>query len=422
MVGGIARVGHRPVIPRRHVVAAEFPRPKEGPSCSGEHDGLVLSNRAGFRSNGGPARQHPARSYPFSFEFELPGVPGMLRRLTFFGVFALYASSDEEAVGTFGATVKGFDGSNETFRFDLLNGSSYADARDLSPRRWVSGDGSSLDTVGETLVDDIPARVDMLTLDVPIDAKVTSVRFTDLGSPASFIIFDAFAEWEMAAGCPFRSRSGGVALGELASVVRVGDRVRFETALRQLDDSIDQAEDLDEARGQALTFLAVVTASTLEMGGPRSMVRVGLEAARELDRIDTAEGIRAAIHRILSEIAEPLLARSETPSMHLIDRALAMLERNYAKDLTDDVMAEYVGMSTSHFRHLFREATGQPFHRYLVNLRLEKARALLQDGDLPVSQVASLVGFAGLSHFSRAFSGRFHVSPTSARRPPVPNS
>ncbi|MHB8636836.1 MAG: helix-turn-helix domain-containing protein [Fimbriimonadaceae bacterium] len=414
--------GVRPPIPRRHVVVAALPRPAEGPTYGGEHDGLKLSNLPAFRSNGGPGRQHPARSYPFSFEIELPEVPGTLRRLSFVGVFALFAGSEEESVGAFGATIRGNVGGAETFRYDLLNGTSYADARDLTPRHWLRGDGTSLDTVGVATVDDAPARVDLLTLDVPIDAPVRSVRFTDLGSPASFAVFDVFAEFELTAGCPFRARSGGVSLGELASVVRLGDRVRFNKALDQLDDSIERAMDLDEARGQALTFLAVVTASTIELGGPRSMVRVGLEAARELDRVESHAAIRLAIHRILSEVAEPLFLRSDNPATHLIDRSLAMLERNFAKDLSDVAMADYIGMSTSHFRHLFREATGQPFHRYLVNLRLEKARALLQDGDLPVSQVASLVGFAGLSHFSRAFSSRFRVSPTSARRPQVPSS
>ncbi|HLK14243.1 MAG TPA: AraC family transcriptional regulator [Fimbriimonadaceae bacterium] len=378
---------------------------------------MNLSNLPAFRSNGGPSRHHPARSFPFSFEIELPEVPGSLRRLSLFGVFALFAGPDNEAPGTFGATLRGYDTGSETVRYDLINGTSYADGRDLEPRHWLRGDGTSLDTVGHTEVDGESARVDLLTLDIPANATVRAVRFTDMGSPASFAIFDVFAEFELAAGCPFRASSGGVSLGELASVVRVGNRVRFDKALNQLDASIEKADDLDEARGQALTFLAVVTASTLELGGPRSMVRVGLEAARELDRIHDREEIRQAIHRILAEVAEPLFARSENPSMHLIDRALAMLERNYAKDLSDAAMADYVGMSTSHFRHLFREATGQPFHRYLVNLRLEKARALLQDGDLPVSQVATLVGFAGLSHFSRAFSTRFRVSPTSTRRP-----
>jgi AraC-like DNA-binding protein len=422
MGGGDLQAGRRPAIPRRHVVAATLPRPSEGPTFAGEHDGLGLSNLPAFRSNGGPARQHPARSYPFSFEVELPEVPGSLRRLSVFGLFALFAGPEEEAAGTFGATIRGLDGKQETFRYDLLNGTSYSDARDLSPRHLLRGDGSSLDTVGETLVDGSTARVDLLTLDVPSDVTIRTVRFTDLGSPASFAVFDVFAEFEIAAGCPFRAKSGGVSLGELASVVRVGDRVRFNKALDQLDDSIERAMDLDEARGQSLTFLAVVTASTLELGGPRSMVRVGLEAARELDRIDSREEIRQAIHKILGEVAEPMFARSDNPSMHLIDRALAMLERNYAKELSDVVIADYIGMSTSHFRHLFRKATGQPFHRYLVNLRLEKARALLQDGDLPVSQVASLVGFAGLSHFSRAFSSRFLVSPTSTRRPHVSSS
>ena len=79
-------------------------------------------------------------------------------------------------------------------------------------------------------------------------------------------------------------------------------------------------------------------------------------------------------------------------------------------------MAQQLGLSTSHFRYLFKQATGQPFHKYLVSLRLEKARRMLVEQGLPVSTVAKAVGFSALSHFSRAFAQRFSVSPTSLRR------
>ncbi len=139
MRGGNLHAGRRPAIPRRHLVAAELPRPSEGPTFAGEHDGMNLSNLPAFRSNGGPSRHHPARSFPFSFEIELPEVPGSLRRLSLFGVFALFAGPDNEAPGTFGATLRGYDTGSETVRYDLINGTSYADGRDLEPRHWLRG-------------------------------------------------------------------------------------------------------------------------------------------------------------------------------------------------------------------------------------------------------------------------------------------
>jgi AraC family transcriptional regulator len=160
----------------------------------------------------------------------------------------------------------------------------------------------------------------------------------------------------------------------------------------------------------------MVTAATLEMGGSRHMHRVQLEAARELDRLEDPAQIAVTARRYVEGVADSLLKPAPSPSSYLVDRALAMVERNFARDLTDAAVAAQLGLSTSHFRFLFRETTGQPFHKYLVALRLEKARQMLLADEVPVSVVAKAVGFAGLSHFSRAFTQRFSVSPTSIRR------
>ena len=58
----------------------------------------------------------------------------------------------------------------------------------------------------------------------------------------------------------------------------------------------------------------------------------------------------------------------------------------------------------------------QPFHRYLIALRLEKARELIVTQHLPVSVVAKAVGFSGLAHFSRAFTQRFGANPSEIRK------
>lgn len=77
-------------------------------------------------------------------------------------------------------------------------------------------------------------------------------------------------------------------------------------------------------------------------------------------------------------------------------------------------------MSPFLFARIFRELIGVPPHKYLVRLRLERARLLLESG-MSVTDVCYTVGFNNLSHFIRTFSAHFGVlpsnlKPSSARR------
>ncbi len=403
---------------RRHSTVwkvGKLPRPEGGPRFHLEgHPDIPASGKAGWRSNGGASRTHPARAFPFSLEVPIPD--GILHRVHLLGVFAMFAGPEYEATGALGASVQLTAGSEIVFRHELLNGQHYLDALDLNWIDDVIGDGSSLKTLGQSEIDDQLVRVDLLTIDVLEGTKASSLWFKDLGGPSSFVLFDVFFETAEPEGCPFSAKTGGVPLSEIGPIIRIADRVRFIKALDQFEKSMALAGDLDEARGQALTFLAVVTAAMLEQGGSIELHREQLNAAREVEHLTSATEVSEFIHRRVEEVARPLFQEAEGPSSYLVNRALSLVERNFAKDLNDATVAAQLGLSTSHFRFLFRQATGQPFHKYLVALRLEKARRMLVEDDVSVSAVARAVGFAGLSHFSRAFAQRFGISPTSVRR------
>lgn len=341
---------------------------------------------------------------------------GAVKRLTLIGIFALYCSEEMEKPGTIGAIIAGYAGKDLKFQYRLENGSNAFDGFETPQVELALGDGSSIQTVGSVQIEGHPARVDALTIDVSHWPNFDRLVFRDLGTSSSFIIFDIFAEAQAIIGCPFHERSGGVPLGELASIVRLGDRVRFSHALGQLEQSIDKATDLDEARGQALTFLSVVTAATLELGGSREMIRVGLNAARIFDRLETLDEIKQEAQSQVESVALPFLLRNEAPTDKLMDRALAMIERRYGMPISDEELAKELGLSTSHFRFLFKQTTGQPFHKYLVAVRLERAYQLLIEGDLRISQISNAVGFSSINHFSCAFFSRFKMRPTSVRK------
>src|SRR5437588_8494547 len=405
------KLGHRT---NTAIEPGEMRRPEAGPVWKSGNIGLPVQGLPAWQSNGGATRRHPGRSKPYLLQVSPPKGSGNLTRVHIIGIFALCAEADR--AGTVGATFAINDENNESMlTMDFIAGRHYGDARDLRPVHRLSGDGASIETIGTCQIDDVTYRVDQITIDMPIETPLAEIEFRDAGSPALFTIFDVLYEFIPEGTCPFKIRSGGVALGELGAVVRVGDRVKLRRALDQLEDAVRKTQDLDEAKGEALTFVAVVTAATFEMVATRAMHRVQLHAARTLDKLVDPDDIISETRCIVEDIAIPL-TNVASPSAHLVDKALAILNRNFAKNISDSSVADQLGLSTSHFRFLFKEVTGQPFHKYLISLRLERAKKLLLEQNLPVSEVASAVGFNGLAHFSRAFTQRFSVTPTNLRR------
>ena len=78
-------------------------------------------------------------------------------------------------------------------------------------------------------------------------------------------------------------------------------------------------------------------------------------------------------------------------------------------------LAAEAGLSPWHLNRLFRQSFGLPPHAYQLQLRLARARILLQ-GDGPIAGIAGELGFADQAHLSRLFKRAFGVTPAGYRR------
>ncbi|TFW28347.1 AraC family transcriptional regulator [Massilia arenosa] len=77
------------------------------------------------------------------------------------------------------------------------------------------------------------------------------------------------------------------------------------------------------------------------------------------------------------------------------------IEAHLDRDLSLQELATVAGFSLSHFKTLFRAATGQPVHRFVLERRIERARHLLQTTALSTTEIALQTGFAHPSHLAR---------------------
>ena len=77
--------------------------------------------------------------------------------------------------------------------------------------------------------------------------------------------------------------------------------------------------------------------------------------------------------------------------------------------------AAAIGLSTSRFRHLFKQQTGVTFSQFVKSTRLASAGLLLSNTFLSVKEVAVRSGFSDISHFVRDFELRYGQSPSKFR-------
>lgn len=99
-----------------------------------------------------------------------------------------------------------------------------------------------------------------------------------------------------------------------------------------------------------------------------------------------------------------------------IARAITMMEERLHRPVSNAELAASAGLSLSRFGRLFRDATGQTPVAYLRDLRMRRARILLERTSLRVAEVMAQVGVSDPSHFTRDFRRMHGVSPRELRQ------
>ena len=98
-----------------------------------------------------------------------------------------------------------------------------------------------------------------------------------------------------------------------------------------------------------------------------------------------------------------------------LKEVLGYIEDNLSRDLSLTEIAAVTGLSVSHFKSLFHESVGLPPHQYLIRRRVERAKTLLGEGKMSISQIALETGFAHQSHLARHMRRVLGVSPKALR-------
>lgn len=105
---------------------------------------------------------------------------------------------------------------------------------------------------------------------------------------------------------------------------------------------------------------------------------------------------------------------------HRLRKAIGLIDHHLAVEEEGRValrsVAKEVGMSYFHFSRAFKQAMGMTPTNYIAERRIERAKALMEETDLPISEIALRSGFSSQSHFTTSFRRLSGVTPRSFRK------
>lgn len=109
--------------------------------------------------------------------------------------------------------------------------------------------------------------------------------------------------------------------------------------------------------------------------------------------------------------------RTVTPGLHrdTIKNVIDYIHSHLDEDLNLAQLASIAKMSLYHFARQFKQSMGVPPHQYVTHCRIEKAKQLLMNRDLPIAEIAHRVGFQSQSHFTNLFRLSVDLTPSAYR-------
>jgi AraC-like DNA-binding protein/ligand-binding sensor protein len=132
-------------------------------------------------------------------------------------------------------------------------------------------------------------------------------------------------------------------------------------------------------------------------------------------KLDSVSGLLSIFADHLSMKSNQIAVRQANAEPPMIARSKQFIEEHHTEDLSLGRVAQAVHSSVFYFCKLFKKVTGINFTEFLSRTRIEKAKNLLLNPNLRVSEIAYEVGFQSLTHFNRVFKKIVGESPTEYR-------
>lgn len=203
---------------------------------------------------------------------------------------------------------------------------------------------------------------------------------------------------------------------ELIDCIKIGSAQRAKEIIHRMFDSIHSSHiSLDLAQRICLELVITISIAMAQLGeNPETLFNKTeiWSVMKNYHSVSSLEGFISAITDIAVSVIN---TKREEKNKDIIHRVKELIDENLETDVSLEAIAGRVYVSSCYLSSLFKNKTGVSYKTYITNAKLNRAKELLADTELPIYEIATKIGYKSPRHFSHIFQSQFGILPTEYR-------
>ncbi|AOT71347.1 response regulator transcription factor [Geosporobacter ferrireducens] len=189
-----------------------------------------------------------------------------------------------------------------------------------------------------------------------------------------------------------------------------------KTILKEVLDNIE--ENQDENERERIKKAAVVADKMIEMSTSMGLKKIhphSYDTAKKFSQIYEFKKARIELTEILDIIFEEIVDKKLYDRNDEMNAIVNYVEKNYQNRISLEEVADYVNLNPQYLSRLVKKELGIGFSNYVTNLKIEKAKELLLETDMPVLNISLELSYNEPNYFCRVFKKIVGMTPMEYR-------
>lgn len=174
--------------------------------------------------------------------------------------------------------------------------------------------------------------------------------------------------------------------------------------------------DLEQIKVMIYELIAVLCRTIIDAGANQEKsLNANRQYYKDLNKINDFDELCRWITKVLNTMMNTVFDFDNARHANVIHQSIQYITENFHQKITLEDLAKRVYLSPAYFGRIFKEETGETFVSYLNHVRIDKSKELLGHNNIPITDIANMVGFDEQSYFCRVFKKTVGMTPSKYR-------
>lgn len=204
----------------------------------------------------------------------------------------------------------------------------------------------------------------------------------------------------------------------LISKLKTGDIQESKALLNDLLGYVffSQGSNLEIVKSRSLELCSLLSRAAIEGGATSdSILKVNNQLLTVIPTINNMDDLCYKLQEAIDAFTDCMFEHVPTKNSDVIKKAIQYISKNYANNLSLELVANHVHLNPTYFSTLFKQSTGSSFKEYLNMVRIEESKRLLSNTDYSLIDIAVATGFEDQSYFTKVFKKYTGLTPKQFR-------